>query len=151
MPAPGCQGSEEAVLVLRAGVAVYAVGQSIFSEAGQKSLVLWQRVPCEKAPSTAPLESIAMLTSPAFPGSAEPAGAVSRVRSSAALWGADLLQIGCAALGKDRGHCWLPELVASTRMIFPTLAGKTVLAVLSLASKASSGEDRRSSSAARHF
>lgn len=104
----------------------------MFSKAGQKSLALRWTVPCEKAPATSQPESIAVRRVSRAGRSCQ------RSKGFGSALGSDLLQIGCAALGKDSRHCLLPQLVASTGMIFPTLVGKTVLAVLSLASEASS-------------
>lgn len=75
----------------------------MFSKAGQRSLVLQRRVPCEKAPSASQPESISMSTSLVFLVLVNSASAVIRGRTSAALLGSNLMQIGCTALGKDSG------------------------------------------------
>lgn len=116
----------------------------MFSKAGQKGLVLQRRVPCEKAPSASQPESISVFTSLVFLALIKSVSAVVRARTSAALWGSVLLQIGCTALRRTGGNFLLPELVATPRMVFLTSVGKTVLALLSLASKSSfQGEQER--------
>lgn len=75
----------------------------MFSQAGQKSLALQRRVPCEKAPSASQPESVSMSTSLVFLVLVNPASAIVRARTSAALWGSNILQIGCTALRNDRG------------------------------------------------